>query len=79
MSKLKSAEALAKDYDFQTESDYFDYIIESMRNGQRQQTKSLFMQMIDYDKKEFLTNYLDVTPGQIGKSVLNTCLDALLD
>ena len=73
---MKYAEDLAKDYDFQTESEYFDYIIESMVNGQRQQVKELFSNMHPSDQSRFLIDHLDVKIG-IHKSTLNTCIKAL--
>ena len=73
---MKYAEDLAKDYDFQTESEYFDYIIESMVNGQRQQVRDLFNAMHNEDKQKFLIDHLDLSMG-IQKSVLNVCIGEL--
>jgi hypothetical protein len=75
---MRYAEDLAKDYDFETESEYFDYIIESYINGQPQQCKELFLQMAKDDQSKFLINYVNPNSGQIGKSVLNLCIKALI-
>ncbi len=73
----KFAASLAKQYDFETEEDYYNYIIASYQNGQRQQARTLFNQMKKSDQETFLINHLDTTPGQIGKSVLNLCIEEL--
>jgi len=72
----KYAEDLAKEYDWEVASEYYDYIIESLVNGQRQQVKKLFNRMKPEDQNEFLTTYLDVSTGH-GKSVLNICIGEL--
>ena len=59
----KTAETLAKEYDFNTKEDYFNYIVDSLINGQRQQMRNLFNQMNPYDQKEFLVDYLDHDNG----------------
>jgi ribosomal protein S24E len=73
---MKYAEDLAKDYDFQSETEYFDYIINSLVNGNRQQVKRLFNQMKKCDKETFLINHIDVNIGY-HKSVLNMCIGEL--
>lgn len=54
----KRAETLAKEYEFEFEHEYYDYIVESLINGQRQQVRNLFNQMHNDDKQYFLNNYL---------------------
>lgn len=73
---MKYAIDLAKEYNFSTESEYFDYIIESLINGQRTQVKALFNAMHSGDKENFLINHLDVSEG-IQKSCLNICIGEL--
>lgn len=73
---MKYAEDLAKEYDFQSETEYFDYIINSLVNGNRQQVRNLFNQMKKSDKETFLINHLDVNIGY-HKSVLNMCIGEL--
>jgi hypothetical protein len=34
------AETLAKEYDFEHEHEYYDYIVDSLINGQKKQVKS---------------------------------------
>jgi hypothetical protein len=73
---MKYAEDLAKDYDFQSGIEYFDYIIKSLVNGNRQQVRSLFNQMKKSDKETFLIEHLNVNIGY-HKSVLNICIGEL--
>jgi hypothetical protein len=50
---------LLEDLDFTTESQYFEYIVESYINGQKKQAKELF-QTMPLDKIEyFLFEWLD--------------------
>jgi len=49
---------LAKELDFTTETEYFDYLIESHINGQFTQCRNLFNTMKKEDKKEFI-KYVD--------------------
>ena len=75
MSK-KYAETLAKEYDFQTKEQYFDYIVESLINGQRQQVKDLFNQMKKSDQQEFLIDYLK-DDNSYKTSCRNICIGEL--
>jgi len=59
----KRAETLAKEYDFEFEHEYYDYIVVSLINGQRQQVRDLFNQMHNDDKQYFLNNYLQEDSG----------------
>lgn len=55
----KFAEALAKEYQFSNGAEgYFDYIVGSLINGQRQQVKDLFNAMKKSSQEEFLNEYL---------------------
>ena len=74
--KTRYAEDLAKDYDFNSKYEYFDYIIESLINGQRPQVKELFNQMKGEDKQEFLIDYLDSDQGY-HISTKNICISEL--
>ena len=47
-------EALLKEYDFETESQYYEYIYESVVNGQRKQARSLFHEMPQDNRLEFV-------------------------
>lgn len=76
--KTKYAETLAKEYDFESETDYYDYIIESVSNGQRTQAKSLFKKMKNYDRERFLVDYLDERIG-IQKSTKNIMIGTLIN
>lgn len=73
----KYAIDLAKEYDFSNENEYFQYIVDSLINGNRQQVRDLFNQMKPEDQEEFLTTYLDVQNGY-QKSVLNICICELV-
>ena len=46
---------LAKEYDFNHPTDYFNYIVESNINGQFEQVKNLFDAMTSNSKREFMT------------------------
>jgi hypothetical protein len=53
----KSLKTLAKELDFNTGIEYYDYMIDSHINGQPQQCKELFAAMKREDKAGFI-NYL---------------------
>ena len=74
--KRKYAEDLAKDYDFETRDDYFNYIVDSLVNGQRQQVRNLFNQMKSEDQREFLNDFLRNDCGY-HQSTKNICIDEL--
>lgn len=78
MKNLKYAEDLAKSYDFKTAEEYFQYIVESVINGQRTQAKSLFLKMDGYDKTRFLIDYCK-TQGDQGESAKNVCIQSLIN
>lgn len=69
----KHAQDLAKDYDFTNENDFYQYIVESLINGQRSQVRTLFNAMHKDSKQDFLINFLDVSIGY-HKSTLNICI-----
>ena len=73
VSKLKFAEDLAKEYDFKTKEEYFNYIVESLENGNRKQVRELFNQMVGFDQKDFLVDYLKPAIG-LHKSTMNICI-----
>jgi hypothetical protein len=72
----KYAATLAKEYDFTTDTEYFDYIVDSLINGDRAQVRQLFNKMHNSDKENFLINYLDKTQGY-HISTLNICIGEL--
>ncbi len=49
---------LAKELDFTTEQEYFDYMIDTHINGQFTQCRNLFNEMSRTNQKEFII-YLD--------------------
>ena len=57
--KTKHAEDLAKEYGWDYPSQYFEYIVESLINGQRQQVRDLFNRMSPDSKDVFLNQYLE--------------------
>lgn len=71
----KYAEELAKDYELEEENEYgfFQYIVESLINGNPQQVKNLFNEIHKESQQDFLINFLDVKNGY-HKSVLNICI-----
>lgn len=72
----KFAETLAKEYDFENETEYFDYIVESLVNGQRQQVRDLFNAMKLHDQKRFLNDYLE-EDGSYQTSCRKICIDEM--
>ena len=72
----KFAETLAREHDFTTKDEYFNYIVESLVNGQRQQVRDLFNKMKGCDQQDFLINYLSDNGG-FGQSVRNICIGEL--
>lgn len=74
----KYAEDLAKDYELgEHPADYYQYIVDSLENGQRQQVRSLFNQMHDYSKEVFLNQFLEDDRG-IHVSTKTICIQELL-
>lgn len=69
----KFASTLAKEYDFTTRNEYFDYILESLMNGNRQQCKRLFRQMKRDDQNDFLINHLKHDNG-----IQTSCIKILI-
>lgn len=45
---------LLKAYDFANDSEYYEYIVDSVLNGQRKQAKELFNDMPVANRKEFV-------------------------
>ena len=76
---VKHAEDLAKDYELEsfTPSAFFQYIVESLENGNRKQCKNLFNEMSDHSKQVFLTDFLTLSNG-IEKSCLDICIIELI-
>jgi hypothetical protein len=60
MSAKKKLINLAKQLEFKSETEYFDYIILSSINGQSQQVRNLYNDMRITDRKDFL-DYLAET------------------
>lgn len=73
----KYAETLAKEYEFETKEDYYNYIVESLINGNRSQVRSLFNQMKGCDQQEFLNNYLEEDCGY-DTSTRKICVEELV-
>lgn len=74
---LKTAEDLAKEYDFDNEYAYFEYIVDSLINGQRQQVRDLFNKMTAESKEYFTTIYLE-TETLIHVECSKLCIQELL-
>jgi hypothetical protein len=56
---MKALKTLVKAYGFTTDSEYFEYCINSYLNGNIKQAKELFTQMKLEDKKSFLLSYTE--------------------
>ncbi len=59
MARKKSILSLAKELDFSTESEYFQYCIDSYINGNKTQCKELFFRMAIDGQKQLLRFLLD--------------------
>jgi len=59
MARKKSILSLAKELDFSTESEYFQYCIDSYINGNKTQCKELFSRMAIDGQKQLLRFLLD--------------------
>ena len=76
--RKKEAQTLAKEYELGTEeTDFFNYILESLINGQRQQVRDLFNMMKPHNKRTFLIDYLEDDNG-IQTSCKNILIDELI-
>lgn len=72
----QTIERLLKDYEFEHSHQYYDYIIDSYINGQRQQAANLFNQMQKFHQRFFMKQHLQ-PDADIDQSVLNMCIDEL--
>jgi hypothetical protein len=73
----KEASTLAKDYQLgNNEHAYYEYIINSLINGNRDQVRRLFNQMRKHNQREFLIDFIDPSIGY-HKSALNICISEL--
>ena len=68
------AGTLAKEYELgKNAEDFYQYIVDSLINGNRQQVRNLFNEMHKDDQQNFLINFLNVREGY-HKSTLNICI-----
>lgn len=74
-TRKKFAEDLAKEYDFESKEQYFEYIVDSLINGNRSQVRELFNQMHADDKEYFLINWLHGSSWC--NSIKNICIGEL--
>ena len=73
------AEDLAKQLDMDTSEDYYQYIVDSLINGQRQQVRGMFNKLPDTDMEFFLINWLSNDPNSPHRSVKNICIGELIN
>jgi len=52
-------EELIEEFEFETEEQFYDYIIESKINGQQSQVRQLFNYMPENNQDYFLNEYLE--------------------
>jgi superfamily I DNA and RNA helicase len=71
------SQKMIKAYDFETIQDYYDYVLLSEINGQRQQVYSLVKSMSKEQKKECLAYLKENTSGSDSKIVQNILLETL--
>jgi len=70
-----TAETLAKEHELGNEkTDFYQYIIDSLKNGNREQVRSLFNEMDKHYQKDFLINFIDHNNG-FHKSASNICIN----
>jgi nucleoid-associated protein YejK len=72
----KFAETLAREYEREDKADFFEYIVESLINGQRQQVRNLFNEMKKDSQREFLNDYLE-SDGGYQESTRKICIAEL--
>ena len=74
----KQADTLAREYEVGNDSeDFYNYIIDTLINGQRQHVRDLFNMMDKHSKSDFLINHLDNETGY-HISCKNICIDELI-
>ena len=73
----KYAEDLANEYEFNTAEEFFNYIVDSLINGQRKQARELFLKMKPSSQEEFLNDFLQ-EDGGYHSSCRKICISALL-
>jgi hypothetical protein len=80
MAKRKRANKLAEYYELEenTCNCYYNYIVDSLINGQRQQVRSLFNQMHKEDKKEFLSEFISMSDEPYHIEVREICINELI-
>ena len=64
-----------KDYDFQNIDQYFDYVFESIINGQRQQARDLILKFSQRQKNQFHSYLID--ENIFGGEAVNEALQIL--
>ena len=72
----KTIEQLAKELDFETADEYFQYIVDSEINGQHKQVLDLFKRMKPSDKEYFMMFWID-TNDQQHINTINTIQELL--
>lgn len=65
MANKKTVETLAKELDFNNSTEYFDYILESVINGQRKQARDLIEAMRKGAKKTALVYFYDFSGDDV--------------
>lgn len=68
-----------KVYDFNSINEYFNYIYQSLENGQRQQVRDLIKRMSKDQKKDFFAFYLkDLSNEKIRNELILLLLEVIL-
>jgi hypothetical protein len=63
---------LAKSYDFESEYEFFDYIIDSYYNGHRSQVRELYQEIRYNDDKAQFVDYLhEMATDEVRDEILN--------
>lgn len=66
-----------KDMDFQTETEYYQYIIDSFLNGQQQQAHRLFIDMPVFNRKDMIKLLLLNELSGLGDHIINGLIDLI--
>ena len=65
---------LAKEFDFDKDYEYYEYIIDSWINGQKQQVISLYKDMKPEDRQYFIMDYITILNDELANQIRNHLL-----
>ena len=62
---MRNIDKLIKERDFETPADYYEYILDSIANGQRPQAVQLYQNMRKVNREIFLFSFISELSNQI--------------